>query len=83
MKEISAREAKNQFGRFLDLAQSEPVRVTKHGRTAGVFMSEEQFQRLRGAAWEQLSLTVDSMRSEAETKGLSDEILNKLLSNES
>ncbi|WP_291321262.1 type II toxin-antitoxin system Phd/YefM family antitoxin [Desulfonatronospira sp.] len=83
MKEISAREAKNNFGRFLDLAQSEPVRVTKRGRAAGVFMSEAQFQRLRGAAWEQMDATMDAMRKEAEAKGLTDEILEQMLSNES
>ncbi len=83
MKEISAREAKNNFGRFLDLAQSEPVRVTKRGRAAGVFMSEKQFQSLRGAAWEQLDSTMEAMRSEAETKGLTEEILDQMLSDES
>jgi len=83
MKEINAKQAKNQFGQFLDWAQSEPVRVTKRGRSAGVFMSEEQFQRLRGSAWEQLAATIDTMRDEAQTKGLDEEILNKLLSDES
>jgi prevent-host-death family protein len=56
MKEISAREAKNQFGQFLDWAQRAPVRVTKRGRPVGVMMSEEQFHRLRGAAWERFRL---------------------------
>jgi prevent-host-death family protein len=83
MKEINAKQAKNQFGQFLDWAQSEPVRITKRGRSAGVFMSEEQFQRLRGSAWEQLKATVDTMRVEAKTKGLDEETLSKLLSDES
>jgi prevent-host-death family protein len=83
MKEISAREAKNQFGHFLDWAQREPVRVTKRGRPAAVMMSEEQYQRLRGAAWEQLGATIDAMRAEAEEKGLTESILAELLDDES
>ena len=31
MREIAAREAKNQFGQLLDAAQRAPVRVTKKG----------------------------------------------------
>ena len=83
MKQISAREAKNQFGQFLDWAQQEPVRVTKRGRAVGVLLSEEQYQRLRGAAWEQLGTTLENMRDEAQAKGLTDEIMNDLLSDES
>ena len=83
MKQISAREAKNQFGQFLDWAQQEPVRVTKRGRAVGVLLSEEQYQRLRGAAWEQLGTTLENMRDEAQAKGLTDEIVDELLSDES
>ncbi len=83
MKEITSKDAKNQFGQFLDWAQREPVRVTKRGRSAGVFLSEEQFQRLRGSAWEQLATTMDAMRDQAETNGLTDNILTKLLDDES
>ena len=32
MREIAAREAKNQFGQLLDAVQRAPVRVTKKGR---------------------------------------------------
>jgi prevent-host-death family protein len=73
MKEIAAREAKNRFGRLLDAAQSAPVRVTKKGRAVGVLMSEAQYDRLRGAAWERLQETVETMRAEADKNGLTDE----------
>jgi antitoxin Phd len=82
MKEVSAKDAKNQFGQLLDWAQREPVRVTKHGRSAGVLLSEEQYQRLRGAAWERLAATVKEMRAEAAGKGLTDEALAALLRHE-
>ncbi len=79
MKEIAARDAKNQFGQFLDAAQRTPVRVTKKGRPAGVMMSEEQYQRLRGAAWDRLQATVNEMRKEAAAAGLTEAKLEALL----
>ena len=39
MKTITAAEAKNAFGKFLDMAQREPVVVTKNNRAVGVFLS--------------------------------------------
>lgn len=39
MKTMSAKEAKNSFGVFLDLAQREPVIVTKRDRPIGMFFS--------------------------------------------
>jgi prevent-host-death family protein len=39
MKTISAKDAKNSFGSFLDSAQREPVMITKRDRPIGVFFS--------------------------------------------
>jgi prevent-host-death family protein len=39
MKSITAAAAKNAFGKFLDMAQREPVVVTKNKRPVGVFLS--------------------------------------------
>ncbi len=39
MKTVTAAQAKNAFGKFLDMAQREPVAVTKMGRPVGVFIS--------------------------------------------
>jgi len=83
MKEINARNAKNQFGQLLEAAQRGPVRVTRRGRSAGVLLSEEQYQRLRGIAWERLAGTVDTMRRQAADKGLTAETLARLLDDES
>lgn len=83
MKEINARNAKNQFGQLLESAQRGPVRVTRRGRPVGVLLSEEQYQRLRGIAWERLAGTVDTMRQQAADKGLTEETLASLLDDES
>ena len=83
MKEITAREAKNRFGRLLASAQIAPIRVTRNGRPVGVMMSVQQFERLRGAAWERLTATMDALGREATARGLTDAELESLLSDES
>lgn len=83
MKEINARTAKNQFGQMLESAQRGPVRVTRHGRPVGVLLSEEQYQRLRGIAWDRLADTVASMRQQAAQNGLTEDVLAVLLADDS
>ncbi|QYZ64696.1 MAG: hypothetical protein OI74_12505 [Gammaproteobacteria bacterium (ex Lamellibrachia satsuma)] len=46
MKSMSAKDAKNGFGRLLDTARAEPVTVEKHGRAVVVVMSVEEYERL-------------------------------------
>ncbi|HRO59450.1 MAG TPA: type II toxin-antitoxin system Phd/YefM family antitoxin [Burkholderiaceae bacterium] len=41
MKVISARDAKNRFGEFLDAVRREPVVVTKNDRPVGIMISIE------------------------------------------
>ena len=79
MKEFAASQAKNQFGLLLDTVQGEPVRVTKKGRAVGVMMSVQQYERLRGAAWERLLETMDAIAAEATAKGLTDSDAKALL----
>lgn len=47
MKSMSAKDAKNAFGRLIDLARAEPVTVEKHGRAVVVVVSVEEYERLR------------------------------------
>jgi prevent-host-death family protein len=44
---LTAHEAKNGFGRLIDLARAAPVTVTKHDRPVVVVLSVEEFERLR------------------------------------
>lgn len=83
MKEVAAREAKNRFGHLLDDAQSAPVRVTRKGRAVGVIMSMQQYERLRGAAWERLTATMDALGEEAFANGLTRARLEALLADDS
>ncbi len=41
MKTMTARDAKNRFGEFLDAARREPVLVTKNDRPIGIMISIE------------------------------------------
>ena len=41
MKVMTARDAKNHFGEFLDSARREPVIVTKNDRPVGIMISNE------------------------------------------
>lgn len=46
MKVMSAKEAKNAFGIFVDTAQVEPVLVTKRSRPVGVFLSIQEIKKV-------------------------------------
>jgi prevent-host-death family protein len=41
LKTMTARDAKNRFGEFLDAARREPVVVTKNNRPVGIMISIE------------------------------------------
>lgn len=47
MRTLTAKEAKYEFGRLIDLARTEPLIVAKHGRLVVVVMAFEEFGRLK------------------------------------
>jgi prevent-host-death family protein len=49
MKCVSAKDAKNGFGRLLDTARAEPVIIEKHGRAVIVVLAIEEYERLVAA----------------------------------
>ena len=48
MKAITAADAKNSFGLFLDAVQHEPVVVTKQNRPVGIMLSMQDVKTLFG-----------------------------------
>ena len=58
------------------------MRVTRKGRAVGVIMSMQQYERLRGAAWESLTATMDALGEEASANGLTKARLETLLADE-
>jgi hypothetical protein len=46
MKVMTAKEAKNSFGVFIDTAQQEPVLIIKRKRPVGIFLSIEEIKNI-------------------------------------
>ena len=61
MATMTALEAKNAFGQFLDAAQRAPVTVTKNGRTVGAMFSQPDLEAMASAYLsEQMRLGLDA-----------------------
>lgn len=67
MKVMTAKEAKNAFGTFIDTAQREPVFVTKRKRMVGVFLSIQDVESIP----ELKEMMVDYMDARAKSPLLS------------
>ncbi len=81
MKTLSASEAKNCFGKLLDLAKSEPVQIEKKGRTVTVMLSIEEYERLSALEAEVWGLKAEKAKEEGfigitESENLLEELLN-------
>ena len=97
MQTYTANEAKTRFGEMLDRVQREPVQVTRHDRVVGVMVSAEDYEAMRQFYSERLlqlmhetgtraranGLTEEAMANEAARNGLTPEILDQLLADES
>lgn len=83
MQTFTANEAKTRFGEFLDIVQREPVRVTRHDRVVGVMVSAEDYEAMRSFYADRLGKTLDETADAAEKAGLTPEILDQLLADES
>lgn len=49
MQQVTSAEAQNRFGQLLDMAQREPVAITRHGRTAGYVIGPRDMEILLDA----------------------------------
>jgi prevent-host-death family protein len=47
MQTLSARDAKYNFGRLIDMARASAVTVEKHGRPVVVVVAVEEYERLK------------------------------------
>lgn len=46
MVTITSAELQRNFGRYKEVAQREPIRITSHGRESLVVLSAEEYRRL-------------------------------------
>jgi prevent-host-death family protein len=82
MTEISATQAKQQFAALLDAAQRGPVRIQRHQRDVAVLVSAEEYEEIRKLRAEQLIRLTEETSRYAESKGMTDELLEQLLADE-
>jgi prevent-host-death family protein len=82
MTEMTALDAKNRFGRLIELAQRAPVTITRNGRPSVVVMSADAYERRRKSAARLLGLAMDRMAAEAKANGLDEATLEKLLADD-
>jgi prevent-host-death family protein len=82
MPTVSATHAKQNFAALLDAAQREPVKIRRHERDVAVVMSLEEYERGRRLKAEDLIRLSNEMGSYAESKGMTEELLNRLLADE-
>ena len=83
MQTFSANEAKTQFGQFIDLAQREPVRVMRRDRVVGVMVSAQDYEAMREFYANRLQHTLVQSAAHAERAGMTPELLEDLLRDES
>lgn len=83
MTEMTALDAKNRFGRLIDLAQRAPVTITKNGRPSVVVMSVDAYERRRISARQRLREALERTREEAARNGLTEDDLEALLADDS
>ena len=81
MKTLGASEAKNHFGKLLDLARREPIQIAKKGRNVAVVISIEEFERLSELEDELLAIKAEKAQKEgfigmSESEALLEELLN-------
>lgn len=47
MISMAAREARNNFGELMDMAQREPITIEKHGRPSVVVLSVTEYDQIK------------------------------------
>ncbi|GAA5172656.1 type II toxin-antitoxin system Phd/YefM family antitoxin [Viridibacterium curvum] len=83
MQTFTANEAKTRFGEFIDIAQREPVRITRRDRVVGVMVSASDYEAMRAFYADRLQNTLRQSAANAQAAGLTPEKLDELLADES
>ncbi len=83
MQTFTANDAKVNFGAFLDAAQREPVRVTRRNRVVGVMVSAQDYEAMRAFYTNRLQHTLAEAGAHAAAQGMTPEVLDDLLADES
>jgi len=79
MQTISATEAKQAFGSVIDKAQREPIMIRKQNRDVAVIADYQRITRTNIQEFQQFR---ENIGNKAQERGLTEEKLNELLSND-
>lgn len=79
MRQVTANEVKQGFGRILDAAQREPVVIQRYNRDAAVLLSMQEYEKLTAAHVDAFEAFCDKIGQQAKAKGLTEDKLNDLL----
>jgi prevent-host-death family protein len=82
MQTVSATEAKQNFAAILDRVQRGPVLIRRHEREVAVLVSPQDYERIRQLRIAELNRIVEENGRYAESQGMTDELLEKLLADE-
>jgi prevent-host-death family protein len=82
MKSVAATEAKNRLGAILDEAQREPIVIRRQDRDIAVVLSMADYERLRSGNVRAFLDLRNEVAAEATARGLTDEGLAELLTDD-
>lgn len=83
MKSYTASQARARFGVFLADAQRGPVRVTRRGQAVGVMLGAQDYEMARAFYANRLSKTMNLAAEQAAHAGLTGQMVDDLLADES
>ena len=82
MQTVSATHAKQNFAAILDESQHGPVRIQRHDRDVAVLVSAEEYEKIHQLRVKELLRLTEETGRYAASKGMTDELLEKLLAEE-
>jgi hypothetical protein len=80
---MTATDARQNFGQFLDYGIQEPVVIKRQKRDLGVFLPMALYRKLVAGENLKMMQAMDKLQSEAGAGGLSESTLDALLKQES
>jgi prevent-host-death family protein len=79
MPTVSATHAKQDFAAMLDQSRREPVRIQRHDRDVAVLVSAEEYEKIHRLRVQELLRFTEETSRYAESQGMTEELLEKLL----
>lgn len=77
---MSSTEARQKFGEFLEKGSRQPIIVKRQNREIGAFIPMADLEKLRKLRMMELDETAKALSAEGEENGLTEAILNDILS---